>query len=167
VTVHAKDFIIAGVVAFLSMPAFAQQEAGAACEKIDASYVAAPDPDSFSSTGEITSGLLQGATRFTGDTASLVQLSAPVFPPVEPLTFAYTGDTMITTAQGSLTVRGAGVFERVPSGRGTLLNRVIDGTGIFTGSTGFLFFNFNFGEQGMFESTVAGEICLAPAGGSS
>jgi hypothetical protein len=76
-------------------------------------------------------------------------------------TFSYTGDLLITTVKGTLTTRSVGVFESGAFGRGTQFDRVIAGTGLYSGAEGFLSFNFEADATGAaFTSTVTGEICV-------
>jgi hypothetical protein len=82
-------------------------------------------------------------------------------PPVEPLTFSYSGDLEITTHDGTLATRSVGVFEGVPFGVGTQFDREIGGTGLFNGASGFLFFIFEADSTGeAFVSSVSGEVCV-------
>ena len=136
-------------------------EAEGQCHKIHTTQTAVADFSTFTTAGEIASGLLKGTTKFTGDPASLTQITGTVSPPVEPMTSSYTGDLEITTRKGTLTTRSVGVFEGVPFGLGTQFDRVIRGTGIFEGANGFLFFRFEADHTGgAFTSAVSGEVCI-------
>ena len=74
---------------------------------------------------------------------------------------SYTGDLQITTPKGTLTTRSVGVFEGGPFGRGTQFDRVIAGTGLYSGASGFLYFNFEANDTGAaFTSSVVGEVCV-------
>ena len=80
-------------------------------------------------------------------------------PPV--YTVSYTGILTITTDKGALTTRGVGVFETGPFGIGVQFDRVIGGTGLFAGATGFLYYTFTGDASGAaFTSVVSGEICV-------
>jgi hypothetical protein len=53
------------------------------------------------------------------------------------------------------------VFETGPSGIGVQFDRVIGGTGLFAGATGFLYYTFTGDASGAaFASVVSGEICV-------
>jgi hypothetical protein len=148
--------VVSGGV-WLSSPA----EAKGQCHSINTTQTAVADFENFTTTGEIKSGFLKGMTNFTGDPLSLTQITSAASPPVVPETFSYTGDLQITTPKGTLTTRSVGVFEGVPLGRGAQFDRVIAGTGLYSGATGFLYFNFEADDTGAaFTSTVNGEVCI-------
>jgi len=137
-----------------------QAEAQGQCHNINTTQTAVADFAHFTTAGEIKSGFLKGTTKFTGDPASLTQITSTPSPPLKP-TFSYTGDLLITTPSGTLTTRSVGVFESGPFGRGTQFDRVIAGTGLYSGAEGFLYFNFEGDATGAaFTSTVMGEICV-------
>jgi hypothetical protein len=139
----------------------APAEAEGRCHKIHATQTAVADFTEFTTAGEIKSGLLKGTTKFTGDPASLTQITSSVFPLVETLTSSYTGELEITTRKGTLTTRSVGVFEGVPFGVGVQFDRVIGGTGVFEGADGVLFFRFEADHTGgAFTSSVSGEVCI-------
>jgi hypothetical protein len=149
--------VVAGGVPRWPTPAEAERQ----CHTIHTMQTAVADFATFTTAGEITSGLLKGTTKFTGDPASLTQITSAVSPPVEPLTSSYTGDLEITTRKGTLTTRSVGVFEGVPFGLGVQFDRVIRGTGVFEGANGFLFFHFEADHTGgAFTSSVRGEVCV-------
>jgi hypothetical protein len=136
-------------------------EADGPCHTIHATQTAVADFEAFTTAGGITSGLLKGTTRFIGDRASLTPISGTDSPPIKPLTSSYTGDLKITTRKGTLTTRSVGVFEGVPFGVGVQFDRVIEGTGVFEGAEGVLFFRFEADDTGAaFTSSVRGEVCL-------
>ena len=144
--------VVAGGMLMWSTPA----EAHGQCHKIHATQTAVADFEAFTTAGEITSGLLKGTTKFTGDLTSLTPITG-----AEPLTFSYTGDLEITTRKGTLTTRSVGVFEGVPFGVGVQFDRVIKGMGGFEGAEGVLFFRFEADDTGAaFTSSVNGEVCL-------
>jgi hypothetical protein len=131
------------------------------CHTIRATQAAVADFEAFTTTGEITSGLLKGTTRFTGDQTSLTQITGTDSPPINLLTYSYTGDLKITTRKGTLTTRSVGVFEGIPFGVGVQFDRIIEGTGVFEGADGVLFFRFKADDTGAaFTSSVNGEVCL-------
>ena len=139
----------------------APAEADGHCHTIHTTQTAMADFATFTTAGEITSGLLKGTTKFTGDPASLTQITSAVFPPVEPLTSSYAGALEITTRKGTLTSRSVGMFEGVPFGVGVQFDRVIKGTGVFEGASGVLFFRFAADHTGgAFTSSVNGEVCI-------
>jgi hypothetical protein len=128
--------VVAGGMLARSAPA----QADGRCHKIHATQTAVADFARFTTAGEITSGLLKGTTKFTGDPASLTQITSTVFSPVEQPTSSYTGENEITTRKGTLTTRSVGVFE---------------------GADGVLFFRFEADDTGVaFISSVSGEVCL-------
>jgi hypothetical protein len=148
---------VAGGILMGSAPA----EADGRCHEIHATQTAVADFAKFTTAGEITSGLLKGTTTFTGDPASLTQITSHVFPPVEQPTSSYTGEIEITTRKGTLITRSVGVFEGVPFGVGVQFDRIIKGTGVFEGAEGVLFFRFEADDTGAaFTSSVRGEVCL-------
>jgi hypothetical protein len=163
ILVGVTSLLVAGlmVVAGGILAWSTQAEAEGQCHKIHTTQTAVADFSTFTTAGEITSGLLKGTTKFTGDPASLTQITSSVSSPVEPLTSSYTGDLEITTRKGTLTTRSVGVFEGVPLGVGVQFDRVIGGTGVFEGADGVLFFRFEADHTGVaFTSSVSGEVCL-------
>ena len=155
-------FILLGLVVVTgNVLWFSQAEAKGQCHQVNTTQTTVADFANFTTTGEIKSGFLKGTTKFTGDSSALTQITGVTSPPVEPLTFSYTGDLQITTAQGVLTTRGVGVFEGVPFGRGAQFDQVIGGTGLYAGAEGFLYFNFVADDTGAaFTSSVSGEVCV-------
>jgi hypothetical protein len=152
-----------GVIAVADgMPArSAPAEADGRCHAIRATQTAVADFETFTTAGEITSGLLKGTTKFTGDGASLSQITSADSPPLKQPTSSYTGTIEITTRKGTLTTRSVGVFEGVPFGVGVQFDRVIGETGVFEGAGGVLFFRFEADQTGAaFTSAVRGEVCL-------
>ena len=136
-------------------------EAHSGCHKINTTLSSVVDFTTFSTEGKIKSGILKGRTKLIGDAMSLMPINSAISPPIEPQTFSYTGDLQITTRKGTLTTRSIGVFESTPQGLGTQFDRVVSGTGVFAGATGFLFANYKAGDAGdTFTSTLTGEVCL-------
>jgi hypothetical protein len=136
-------------------------EAKGQCHKINTTLTSVADFTTFTTTGEIKSGFLKGTTVFTGDGASLALITSVPSPPVEPFTFSYTGDLVVTTPKGTLTTRGVGVFKFSPFGLGSQFDRVIGGTGFFEGAEGHLYFDIVTDETGaVFTNQVTGEVCL-------
>jgi hypothetical protein len=103
---------------------------------IDAIYEAVLDPSAFRSVGRILSGPLEGSTIWTGRAAA-------AHPAVEATALegaiSYTGELEIRTEQGTLKMLNVGVFEPKPYGTVTGTHRIIEGTGIFDGAQGDLF----------------------------
>jgi len=156
-------FLVVGTMAVAGgmLARSAPAEADGRCRTIHATQTAVADFAEFTTAGEITSGLLKGTSTFTGDQASLAQITGTDSPPITPLTSSYTGDLKITTRRGTLTTRSVGVFEGVPFGVGVQFDRVIEGTGAFEGAEGVLFFRFKADDTGAaFTSSVNGEVCL-------
>jgi len=131
-------------------------EAQGQCHKINTTQMSVINPSDFTTVGEFKSGILKGTSKFTGDQASVTPIPGPAVP-----TVSYTGILEITTNKGTLTTRGVGVFETAPFGIGTQFDRVIGGTGLFAGATGFLYYTFTGDASGAaFTSVVSGEICV-------
>jgi hypothetical protein len=161
--VGVPGLLVVGVIAVAGgmLARSALAEADGRCHKIHATQTAVADFEKFTTAGVITSGLLKGTTKFTGDPASLTQITSNVFSPVEQPTSSYTGENEITTRKGTLTTRSVGVFEGVPFGVGVQFDRIIKGTGVFEGAEGVLFFRFEADQTGMaFTSSFSGEVCL-------
>ena len=152
-----KILLVIGLVATgLLLIAPDQARAQDQCHKINTTQTSVINAD-FVAVGEFKSGLLKGTSKFTGDLNSL----KPIPDPESPLASSYMGILEITTGKGTLTTRGIGVFETVPSGIGVQFDRVIGGTGLFAGADGFLYYTFTADETGAaFTSVVSGEICV-------
>lgn len=158
--VGIASLIVVGLVVLGSTLLSSPAEAKGQCHSINTTQTTVADFANFTTAGEIKSGFLKGETTFTGDPSSLTPITGSTAPPVELQTFSYTGELEITTAKGTLTTRSVGVFEGVPFGRGSQFDHVIDGTGLYAGANGFLYFNFVADETGgAFTSTVSGEVC--------
>ena len=154
-------FVALLMVAGSILIAATQVDAKGQCHQINTTLRSVANLAEFTTEGEIQSGILKGTTKFVGDGTSLTQITGESSRPIEPSTFSYTGDLKITTPKGTLTSRSVGLFESVPFGFGTQFDRVIDGTGLFEGTKGFLFYNFATDETGAaFTSQVSGEICV-------
>ena len=149
------------VVAAGTLTGSRQTKAEGQCHQINTTQTVVADFATFTTAWEIKLGFLKGTTKFTGDPSSLSPITDTNLPPVEPLTFSYSGDLEITTHDGTLATRSVGVFEGVPFGVGTQFDRVIGGTGLFNGASGFLFFIFEADSTGeAFVSSVSGEVCV-------
>jgi hypothetical protein len=161
--VKTAKVLVAGflIVAAGTLTLLKQAEAHSGCHKINTILTSVADFTTFSTEGKIKSGILKGSTKLIGDPLSLTPINSTVSPPIKPQTFSYTGDLHITTKKGTLTTRSVGMFESIPLGLGTQFDRVISGTGVFVGATGFLYLNFEAGDAGdTFTSIVTGEVCL-------
>ena len=158
VMLSAVLFIVTGIILLVAP----QVDAKGQCHQINTTLRSVADLENFTTEGEIQSGFLKGTTKFVGDGDSLLPpITSTPSPPIEPLTFSYTGDLTITTTKGTLTTRSVGVFEGVPFGFGTQFDRVLGGTGLFEGAVGNLFYNFTADETAAaFTSQVSGEICV-------
>lgn len=132
-----------------------QAQAKGQCHQINTTQTSVIDA-SFKAVGEFKSGLLKGTSTFEGDLDSVKQIPGP-----SVTTVSYAGILEITTDKGTLTTRGVGVFETGPFGIGVQFDRVIGGTGLFAGATGFLYYTFTGDASGAaFTSVVSGEICV-------
>ena len=103
VVVRVTRFVFVGLIVvaggiLLSSQARAMEQ----CHKINTTLTAVADLVSFTTEGEIKSGFLKGTTMFTGDPLSLTPITSTASPPVDPLTFSYTGDLEIITQKGIL-----------------------------------------------------------------
>ena len=163
IIIMVVSLVVAGILVVVGTLLMATEpvEAKGQCHKINTTLTSVADLAAFTTEGVIKSGFLKGTTQFTGDPVSLSLITSVPSPPVEPLTFSYTGALTITTDKGTLTTRSVGVFEGVPFGLGSQFDRVVGGTGIFEGAKGNLFYNFEADDMGQaFVSAVSGEICL-------
>src|SRR5438067_4650832 len=105
-------------------------------------------PVGVCTAGNVTSENLEGTTWFT---ALSSQPSSP------PGVSSYTGDLVITTADGTVTLRDSGLLNS-SSGHYSELQEVTSGTGVYLGANGMLV------SQGIatatgFEGTLSGSFC--------
>ena len=105
--------------------------------------------------GSVASGSMAGTTRFSA--LSVTQGPSP------ELLF-YTGELVITTAGGTLTLRDFGVLNS-QTARYFEVQHAIGGTGVYAGFRGMLT------SQGLstptgFQGTVTGMACASPVGGA-
>jgi hypothetical protein len=105
-------------------------------------------PVGVCTAGNVTSANLKGTTWFT---ALSSQPSSP------PGVASYAGDLVITTADGTVTLRDSGLLNS-SSGQYVELQEVTSGTGVYLGATGMLV------SQGIatatgFEGTLSGSFC--------
>ena len=125
-----------------------------ACKQVDApistSYFLAgcTSPVGLCTAGTIGSGLLAGTTRFTVLTLA---------PGPSPYDLLYTGELVITTRSGSVTVRDYGVFNQ-STGQYFELQQIVSGTGRFKTATGWLT-SSGLGSTTGFSGTLTGTVC--------
>ena len=158
----SKLIVIAGVLGaqWLAVPMAHAQAQQQDCESVNTTSRQIVVNNTFITEGDIASGLLQGSTRFTTDTQSITRIASAVAPAIQDMTFSYTGDLLITTADGSLLLRGVGVFEGMKFGRGTLFANVTQGTDRFAAATGYLYANFFTDSASNVISSLTGQICF-------
>ena len=130
------------------------------CESINTDIISTfanglgcPSPVGICTTGNITSGLLRGTTRFVALT---------LIPGPGPSTLAYSGTLSITTDQGTLNISDVGVLDQtnnVFSEIDRIDPRIESSTGIFSGAKGILFISGNQTLTG-FTGKVTGNLCL-------
>ena len=128
------------------------------CEYIEAQVSAQVDFATFRLAGSVT-GDLEGSLQFAGDVRSNTLIPGSSAYPVNP-SFSYTGERLIATEDGTLTLRSAGVYESTFRGLGVSLERIIAGTGVFEGTQGA--FNFNYSANEDFTTItglLSGELC--------
>lgn len=117
-----------------------------------------PSPIGACYTGVISgSGLLKG-TFFSSVTANAPSAGLTGVEP--PTTLSFSGERIITTSQGTLTLRTVGVQDTArgaPFGEVAELNRVVSGTGQFAGASGTLWLIVNPADDT--PVTVTGQIC--------
>jgi len=103
--------------------------------------------------GEIPSGVLAGTTRF-----GVVGLE----PGDSPELLLYTGELVITTPSGDLTIQDRGVLN-VVDGSFFEFDEIAGGTRAFTDVTGLLFSQGTSTSTG-FDGTISGQVCGGPPG---
>ena len=113
--------------------------------------------------GEIAAGVLAGTTRF-----AVVALE----PGDSPELLLYTGELVITTSSGDVTIHDRGVLNGA-DGSFFEFDEIVDGTRAFTGVTGLLFAKGTstvlVGADGVavqtgFDGTISGQVCGSPPG---
>jgi hypothetical protein len=99
---------------------------------------------------------LRGTTYFRADSGAAGPSTSPGF-------ISYSGIFEYTTASGTLTMRETGVVNQTTgnpeSGAVTAYQKIMDGTGEFTGATGH-FFVSGFSINQHVVTTLAGQICM-------
>lgn len=123
----------------------------------------------ISSSGQINPPLLTATGRMRGNLKGAVDYVAyleDIIPitsnfgndPVNP-SASFTGTWTLTNRKGVLTFRDVGAFEQVPNGLGSSYSVVIDGTGRYSGVSGYLFLNIISDDTGLsFEEDIQGKI---------
>jgi hypothetical protein len=132
---------------------------GDPCTPVNAPIVTAffvegcTSPFGVCTQGEIAAGVLAGTTRF-----AVVALE----PGDSPELLLYTGELVITTPSGDLTIQDRGVLNAV-DGSFFEFDDIVDGTRAFTGVSGLLFSQGTSTPTG-FDGTISGQICGGPPG---
>jgi hypothetical protein len=127
------------------------------CQSVDAHIVSTffvdgcASPVGICTQGTIDSGLLAGTTVFTVLTADS---------PNSPDILQYTGEFVITTLNGVLTIHDTGVFDQA-NGVFFEMDPIVSGTGAFTNAAGPLFSVGRSTPTG-FDGAVIGVICGVP-----
>jgi hypothetical protein len=155
---------MAVVVGLLAAPAGAQEAPPAqSCKAVHAdlvetrSTVGCKPADSFCFLGEVDGNHgLRGTTYFKGEQGAF-------FPPNAPTFRSYVGNFEYITEHGTLVMREYGLTEPQnsdpESGVVSAFQKIVVGTGEFSGATGYFFVN-GFNRNQRIVTTVRGEICL-------
>jgi hypothetical protein len=119
--------------------------------RIATSYATDPgcaSPVGVCTDGNVASGNLAGTTRFTALITG---------PGTSPGLVLYSGDLVITTANGTVTLRDHGLLDSA-SGYYFELQQVVSGTGVHEGKTGMLISQGTATTTG-FEGNLNGSLC--------
>lgn len=108
-------------------------------------------PVGVCTSGNLTSGDLAGTTRFT----ALTMQQGPA-----PDAIYYTGNLVITTPSGSVTVRDSGVLDAT-TGAYFELQQVLSGTEVYQGVTG-TFTSQGYATATGFAGDLTGALCGVP-----
>ena len=122
------------------------------------SFICGESPIAICADGVITSGILKG-TKMAIYTAGAP--GAGLFTE-SPLVASYSADAVFTTKHGDLHLSQLGVTDTIRQAF-TELNRVVGGTGRFSGATGELFIYGTLNTPELttaFESRVVGTVCI-------
>ena len=122
------------------------------------SFICGESPIGICADGTITSGILKG-TKMAVYTAGAP--GAGLFTE-SPLVASYSADAVFTTKHGELHLSQLGVTDPINQ-IFTELNRVVGGTGRFSGATGELFISGTLNTPDLatgFESGVTGTVCI-------
>jgi hypothetical protein len=112
---------------------------------------------SFCFLGEVDGNHgLRGTTYFKGEQGAL-------FPPAAPTFRSYVGSFEYITATGTLTIREMGLTDpptdNPESGVVMAYQKIVEGTGDFSGAVGYLFVS-GFNRNQRIVTSVTGQICL-------
>lgn len=126
------------------------------CKQIDTSIATSyvfggwcQSPVGLCTEGTVASGPLAGSTRFTVLTMT---------PTANPYVLLYTGELVITTRSGTVTVSDSGIYDAA-AGKYFELEQVVTGTQRFSDARGALTSQGT--ANGGFQGTLTGEICHA------
>lgn len=128
-----------------------------ACKQVKSSIITSfiacpadfPSPVNMCTVGTVASGPLKGTTRFRALSIAL----GPV-----PKTVVYTGELIITTKHGTLTINDTGLLD-LGTGAFVETDLIVHGTGRFEEATGTLVSNgFDIGTG--FVGSIGGSVCL-------
>lgn len=154
--------VFALVMSVCGGQAFAEESLGGGCKQVRATIVDSKategcnSPNGFCAAGTVHGNLgLNGTTWFVLDGFVRVSQSAPAYR-------SPTGILVYTTPHGTLTVRETGISlpeTAEAHGRLAALQEVLEGTGRFSGATGFLYLASE-AIQGTFYADLTGELCL-------
>jgi hypothetical protein len=149
--------LLSKTLAVLSIAWLASSGAQAkSCKEIDTfistSYFVqgCTSPVALCTAGTVAFGPLAGTTRFTALTAA---------PGATPYQFFYTGELVITTRSGSVTLHDFGFFDAM-AGKYSELQQIVAGTKKFKNATGTLS-SAGLGDAAGFSGTLTGTICRA------
>jgi len=111
------------------------------------------NPPLLTTNGQMR-GTLRGETYFEANLGNVVGIGSEL--DNDPASFF--GTLRLTNRRGTLTFRDVGALEQVPNGLGTSFSRVVEGTGSYSGASGFLFLNLIADDTGLnFDGIVRGE----------
>ncbi len=159
--VHTRLAALAIIASFTTAPA-AQEAPAANCKTIHADLVedistteCRPGHSScYLGTVDGNQGL-RGTTYFRSD-------GFVVGPPTAPGWLLYSGGFEYVTPRGTIVMREVGAFNATrnnpESGSTSAVQKIVDATGEFTGSTG-QFFVYGFNVNGHVVTKISGQIC--------
>jgi hypothetical protein len=165
------NFVAAFTVVLMAALPDAEASEGELCVPVFAEMTATffsegcTSPVGLCTAGQVTTptGAILGVASYTaqGIGGGVVGEASVVTPPVEPsTTWTYAGELVISTALGELVMSDVGIFDTA-GGAFTEFDRVVSGTGLFTGASGTLFINgFGFEDGSGFYSDIRGTLCV-------